>query len=73
MPEAKQCNHNEIREDIRTLQQVIFGNERTGDKGMKEKVDEMHEIIVAVRGWRALLYILIAIGGAVAVLKGWWK
>lgn len=61
-----------IMEDVTTLKEVVFGNPKTGDKGMKAKVDEMHEMLIQARGLRGFLYILIAVGGAAAVLKGFF-
>lgn len=64
--------HKAIMEDVETLKEVVFGNPKTGEKGMKAKVDEMHEMLVQARGLRGFLYILIAVGGAAAVLKGFF-
>lgn len=61
----------EHRDRIDTLEGVVFGNPKTGEKGMKTKVDEMHDILTQAKGVKGVLYILIAIGGAIAVLKGW--
>lgn len=58
--------------DFEDMQEVIFGNAKTGEKGMKQKVDEMHEILVQAKGLKGFLVILIIIGGAIAVLKGFW-
>lgn len=59
-----------LQEEVDTLNEVVFGNEKTKTKGIAEKVDEMHTILTQAKGLRGFLYIMIAIGGAVAVLKG---
>ena len=61
----------ERQREIHEMREVIFGNNRTGEKGMKQKVDEMHEILTRAKGIPWLLGVLILMGGALAVLKGW--
>lgn len=53
------------------LNRVVFGDESSDELGMKKKVDEIHQILVQAKGLKGFLYIMIAIGGAFAVLKGW--
>ena len=60
-------DRNKQVEEMRVL---MFGNARTHEKGMLEKVDEMHTILTQAKGIKGMLFILIAIGGALAVLKG---
>jgi hypothetical protein len=62
-----------MREDIKTLNEVIFGDPKTGTKGMKEKVDEMHELLIQAQGWKKLGYSILLIAGVLAALKGWFK
>lgn len=66
--EQEQCQNEHER--IQTLEEVVFGNERTGELGIKQKVDEIHEILVQAKGLKGVLYLLIAIGGAIAMVKG---
>jgi hypothetical protein len=61
-----------LEDHVETLNEVIFGNPKTGEKGMKSKVDEMHEMLIQAKGLRGFLYVIIAIGGAAAILKGWF-
>lgn len=70
--------HTSMKQEIDTLNLVIFGNPRTGEKGMKEKVDEIHEILTKSRGVldffggvRGILSFIIVIGAAFALIKGW--
>jgi hypothetical protein len=58
---------------IDTIEEVIFGNPKTGEKGMKEKVDEMHELLLQAQGWKKLGYSILLIAGVLAALKGWFK
>ena len=58
---------------IDTLNHVIFGNKETMEKGMKEKVDEMHEILIAFRGIPKILGIIVLVGAALLTVKGWIK
>lgn len=58
-------------EEHETLMRVIFGDEATGEKGMKEKVDEIHQMIVQVNGVGSFLKWIIVIGASLAALKLW--
>lgn len=64
--------HTLMKEEIQTLNDVIFGNPRTGEKGMKMKVDEMHELLVQAQGWKKLGYSILLIAAVIAALKGWF-
>ena len=66
--------------DVTTLKTVVFGNKELGEKGMKEKVDEMHEILIQARGIggffsgiKGFLGIFIVIAAAIAIIKGLLK
>lgn len=66
--------------DVTTLKTVVFGNKELGEKGMKEKVDEMHEILIQARGIggffsgiKGFLGIFIIIATAIIIIKGWMK
>ena len=52
------------------LHDVIFGNPDHNEVGMKVKLDEIHEMLTQLKGWKALLGILILIGGALMAIKG---
>lgn len=58
-------------EEHETLMRVIFGDEQTGEKGMKEKVDEIHQMIVQVNGVGSFLKWIIVIGASLAAVKLW--
>lgn len=68
MDREKDCEARMEQHD--TMWEVIFGDPTRGEKGMKQKVDEIHEILIQAKGLKGVLYILIAIGGALAVIKG---
>ena len=59
-------------EQLDTLWEVVFGNEKTNDKGMKQKVDEMHDMLTQAKGLKNILGILISLGAAFAIMKGWF-
>lgn len=69
--DEKQCATRVEQHD--TLWEVVFGNEKTNDKGMKQKVDEMHEMLVQAKGLKNILGILISLGAAFAIMKGWFN
>lgn len=67
-------------ERIETLEEVIFGNPRTGEMGMKAKVDEIHTLLIQAKGLggfigglRGGLTTLIVLTAAIAWFKGWIK
>lgn len=60
------------------INRVIFGDD-VNEKGMKDKVDEMHDILVSARnvggffsGFGGTLKWLLIIGAVIGLLKGWW-
>lgn len=61
----------ERNRDFLEMREVVFGNQRTGEKGIKQKVDEMHEILTQAKGWKSLGIIIVLIGASFAVLKEW--
>lgn len=65
-------DHQNMIENIDTLNEVIFGNPKTGEKGMKAKVDDMHELLVQAQGWKKLGYSILLIAGIIAAMKGWF-
>lgn len=61
-----------------TLMKVIFGNEQTGEMGMKAKIDEVHELLIQAKavgglfsGVKSMAGWLLVIGAVVALAKGW--
>lgn len=67
-------NHSRIA----TLEEVIFGNSKTGEKGMKQKVDEIHDIITQSKGvisffggLKGILGFIIVLGAVITIVKGW--
>jgi len=64
--------------ELQEMREVIFGNKQTGEKGMKEKLDTIYEILVQARGVgnffggiKGILGLLIVMGAAVTIIKGW--
>lgn len=60
-------------------ERVLFGDKQLGEIGMKDKVDEMHDILIASRnvtgffgkigGFGKWVFVIV---GLVGLLKGWW-
>ena len=87
----KQCNHNEIFEEIRQaketltqqisaqgsdvkiLQHVIFGSDETQEIGMKQKVDEIHQIVTQLKGLKWIGGALILLSASIVALKTIFK
>lgn len=64
----EQLNNHEDR--ITAIETALFGDQERNKKGMEEKLDEMYEILIQAKGWKSLALIIIMLGGAIAVLKG---
>lgn len=61
----------QMEEEHETLMRVIFGDEKTGEKGMKVKLDEVHEMIVQVNGVGSFLKWIIIFGASLSAIKLW--
>lgn len=66
-------------ENIALLNRVIFGDEVTGDIGMKQKIDDVHDLLMKARnvggffgGIGGGLKWLLIIAAVIAVMKGWF-
>jgi len=60
------------------INRVIFGDD-INEKGMKAKVDDMHDILISMRnvggffnGIGGTLKWLLVVGAIIGLLKGWW-
>lgn len=60
------------------INRVLFGDD-INEKGMKDKVDEMHSILMSARGVggffngiKGILGWLLLVGAIVALIKGWF-
>lgn len=62
---------DEIRDDVNTLKRVVFGDSESKEEGMKQKVDEIHTILVQAKGIKGLFGTLILISATITVLKMW--
>lgn len=68
----------EIKDDISVLKRVIFGDDETGEVGMKHKVDEMYSIlknieafIKASSGIGSFIKWILLIGAGITAFKMW--
>lgn len=68
-PDHQECLDKHER--IQTLEEVVFGNPRIGEKGMKQKVDEMHEILVQFKGLKGFFGGIVLVGAVLVALKTW--
>ncbi len=65
---------------VEILERAVFGDESLDEKGMKKKVDEIHDLLVQAKGIglffggvRGFFGILIVIASAWALIKGWFN
>lgn len=68
---AFQAHVEEDKAEFATLRRVLFGDAKTDEIGMKEKVDEMHKILTQAKGIPWFLGTILLVGGVIAYLKLW--
>lgn len=62
-------DNKELYGRLETIEEVLFGNPRTGEDGMKKKVDEMHKLLTKASGVPWLIGMLILGAGAITAVK----
>lgn len=62
-----------INDEIAGLKVTVYGDKNKGVKGMNDKVDEIHTILVQAKGVKWVLHSILLIAAVLAVLKGWTK
>ena len=55
--------------DVSSLKRTIYGDEKSDEMGMKEKVDEMHIIITQLKGLKWILGSVVLVSATLAALK----
>lgn len=67
-------NYAGVFSDVSRLKMTIYGDERSDEMGMKEKVDEMHTIITQLKGLKWILGSVILVSATLVAIKGLiWK
>lgn len=66
---AEHLKSDEIFQD--KINRVLFGDKTTDDIGMKEKVDDIHKMLVQVNGVGNFLKWIIVVGASLAAIKVW--
>ena len=68
----------ERQREIHDMRMLLFGNAATGEKGMKQKTDEIHDILTQSKGViaffggvRGILTFVIIVGAALTLMKSW--
>ena len=68
-------HHRKDDEKIDTMYRVLFGDKATGEKGMIDKVDEIHTVFVKMSNGFSLLRwffgAVIVLGLFIGTIKGW--
>lgn len=66
--------------EIHDMRILLLGNPSTGEVGMKQKLDEIHNILTQSKGViaffggvRGIIGFIVVFAAAVTVLKGWFK
>lgn len=73
------ADHIKVDEEFQEkINRVLFGDD-VNEKGMKDKVDEMHSILMQVQnvggffsGIKGVLGWLLILGAFIALIKGWF-
>jgi len=68
----------ERQREVHDIKMLLFGNPKNKEKGMKEKVDEIHTILTQSKGViaffggvKGILGFIVIIGAAMTLIKGW--
>lgn len=62
-------NYGALRSDVMALKETLYGNTGEREKGMKEKLDEMYEIVTQLKGLKWILAGVMLFGGFIATMK----
>lgn len=61
-----------VKDNVKLLKNVVFGNKEIGEMGIKEKVDDIHNILIQAKGIKGFFGLIILIGILIITLKGWF-
>lgn len=71
-------NYPQRQQELHEIRALLFGNPHTGEMGMKEKLDEIHNILTQSKGViaffggvRGILGFVIVLGAVITVVKSW--
>ena len=56
---------------IDKIEEVLFGDREIGEIGMKQKVDEIHGLLIQLKGLKGFFGLVILVGVLIITLKGW--
>lgn len=78
MKEDQPHKNDKIIELLTTHNRVIFGDDKTGDIGIKKKIDELHTLLTQARnvsgffgGLGGTIKWIVLIAAVITILKGW--
>jgi hypothetical protein len=78
MPEEHPYKNDKIIELLTTHNRVIFGDDKTGDIGIKKKIDELHTLLTQARnvsgffgGLGGTIKWILVVAAVITVVKGW--
>lgn len=75
MEELLKKHIDEDQRNFLEIREVFFGNKETGEIGLIQKVNELHELLIQAKGVKSFMGIVILIGavfGAITVIKGFF-
>ena len=69
---------HERQREVRDIKMLLFGNPATKEPGMKQKVDDIHDILTKSKGViaffggvKGVLGFILIVGAAVTLIKSW--
>lgn len=57
---------------IREVRETLYGNKEKNLKGMNEKVDEIHVLLVQAKGLKGFMNLILLFAASITAIKVWF-
>lgn len=57
---------------IREISETLYGNKEKNLKGMNEKVDEIHVLLVQAKGLKGFMNLILLFAASITAIKVWF-
>ena len=59
-------------DNIRDIRETLYGNKKKNLKGMNEKVDEIHVLLVQAKGLKGFMNLILLFAASITAVKVWF-
>ena len=59
-------------DNIRDIRETLYGNKEKNLKGMNEKVDEIHVLLVQAKGLKGFMNLILLFAASITAVKVWF-